>query len=485
MKRLSRRHLLRGAAGIGVGLPLLEAMLPGLASAEPGGIPKRFVLSYGGISAGQGSSNPAPLPKVVGTGYEITRAFKPIADLGLQNDMTIVSGLTIPNVQWGTTPPPGGIAAQQFHLNTVAPQIAGTHTTLMELKGGGIWRPTAPTADRLVSDVIGGGKEVLAYRVQAHHYHNHTSAVGADFSLSFKRNTSGGISVVDPISSPRVAYEALFSGFTGDPAQAERAAFLLRQKQSVLDYVTGDIKSLLPRLASGDRQRLEQHFEYIQAMEAKLKAIEPSCAAPAAPGNDPPIGGALFDVSGKNIASYTGTAGYSNEDLRADVLSDFIAMAFACDLARVASFMQTSWKCYMNAYAFTGAQSDVHGLTHVDNQLNILSDGMAFFVKQLARLAKKLKAIPQSDGGTALDHSAMVLLFEGGFGHSTDNGSPNSAHSAENMVAVVAGRAGGLKAGVHVKGGGAHPAKVVISAMQAVGGPSKLGEVSGALPGLL
>ena len=54
------------------------------------------------------------------------------------------------------------------------------------------------------------------------------------------------------------------------------------------------------------------------------------------------------------------------------------------------------------------------------------------------------------------------------------------------MACLVAGRAGGLKSGVHIKHEGGHPAQVLITAMNAMGmATNELGEVSGMVPGLL
>ena len=46
MKRLSRRHFLRGAGGAVIALPFLNAMAPS-ASAAPG--PKRFIVFFTGL----------------------------------------------------------------------------------------------------------------------------------------------------------------------------------------------------------------------------------------------------------------------------------------------------------------------------------------------------------------------------------------------------------------------------------------------------
>jgi hypothetical protein len=78
----------------------------------------------------------------------------------------------------------------------------------------------------------------------------------------------------------------------------------------------------------------------------------------------------------------------------------------------------------------------------------------------------------------------MVLVLEGGHGWDPEGPKPRSAHSTENMVAYIAGRAGGLKPGQHVAAKGKHPANVVASALNAVGVPGDLGEVKGNIPEL-
>lgn len=55
-------------------------------------------------------------------------------------------------------------------------------------------------------------------------------------------------------------------------------------------------------------------------------------------------------------------------------------------------------------------------------------------------------------------------------------------HSVEDMVLLVAGRAGGLAPGRHIATGGAHPGQCLIGAMQAAGYTGDtFGEVSGGL----
>jgi hypothetical protein len=73
-------------------------------------------------------------------------------------------------------------------------------------------------------------------------------------------------------------------------------------------------------------------------------------------------------------------------------------------------------------------------------------------------------------------------------GHGTqlnDAKSEYATHSVENMCLLIAGRAGGMKPGRHIPARGAHPAKTLLAAMNAVGvATDRFGEVRGALPDL-
>jgi hypothetical protein len=89
----------------------------------------------------------------------------------------------------------------------------------------------------------------------------------------------------------------------------------------------------------------------------------------------------------------------------------------------------------------------------------------------------QLRDTPEG-AGSLLDNTVLVFMPEGGW----DDGDP---HSGENMVTLIAGRAGGLKPGQHVATDGRHPASVLISAMNAAGVTTEsLGEVSGQIPEL-
>jgi hypothetical protein len=203
------------------------------------------------------------------------------------------------------------------------------------------------------------------------------------------------------------------------------------------------------------------------------------------PGEDPAIGESHGTTAEGNL-DYDETAAYSGEDLRAELMMDYVRMAFACDLARVAAVRMTIDQTFLNMLPLSGAPSDMHELSHGAVSDDAHADAVGWHVKHFARLVSMLRDTQELDGSSLLDHTAIVLCFEGGYGFDPESGEDGHAHSTENMVALVAGRTGGLVNGSHIVATDMHPANVIISAMQAIGmDTDTLGEISGTIPGLL
>jgi hypothetical protein len=201
------------------------------------------------------------------------------------------------------------------------------------------------------------------------------------------------------------------------------------------------------------------------------------------PGEDPPIGESLPSTADGH--GYVTTAAYSDEDLRAELMFDMIRMAFACDMSRVAAVRLTIDQCFMNMFPLTGAQGEVHEMSHGQAAPDDHGDAVGWHVKHFARFVRMLADTQELDGTRMLDNTAIVLVFEGGYGFDPESGSDNRAHSTENMCALVAGGAGGMVQGKHIRAPGMHPANVILSAMTAAGYPGdSLGDISGVVDGL-
>jgi hypothetical protein len=486
-KALSRRAILRGLGGFAVALPFLEIMTSSREARAQAG-PSRYVFAFGGSSLGMDGAQMV-VPSASGPlAGNLTRGLAPLEALGVVDDVSMVSGLLLP---WdsGSGIPTAGRAVN-FHASSPAPLVtgvAGGETGDERLKG--------PSTDQIVADAIAGGvpHRALTYRVQPAYYRG-SNGTGGDRGRITARMNGGELEQIDPIISPRLAFENLFSGFAPpDPEEAEAAAFLLARRKSVLDLVHGDTERLLPRLGARDRQRLERHFDEIRALEGRLAAIEPptepACAIPGVPESDPPIGNA---VENGDTGGYAAGGAYSGEEERARIMIDLVHMAFACDLARVASIMFTQAQCFMNMAPIYGADyaTDLHEMSHGsmgggDAGAAAMADGVAWHVKHWATLVQKLRDTEDGGGASLLDTTALVLAFEGGIGFDPEGGGEGMAHSTENMAVLVAGRAGGLVGGQHVVADGEHPAAVINTAMRAVGCEQDLGDVAGTIDALL
>jgi hypothetical protein len=218
--------------------------------------------------------------------------------------------------------------------------------------------------------------------------------------------------------------------------------------------------------------RLERHWDELHALQTRLHAEPPTesgaCTLLDAP-TDPPIS----------------ADGYSEETERARIMADLVHMAFTCDLTRSATLMYTMWQSVMNLEPMLGLPWLAHDIFH-QGETSEVNPYIAWHMEQLAYLVAKLRDTPEGDA-SLLDHCAVVFMCEGGGRSPGDFADFESSHTTENMVMLVAGGAGGLQRGTHLRaeGDARHPGNVLIAAMQAVGVEvDTFGEVEGALPGL-
>ncbi|HSI05179.1 MAG TPA: DUF1552 domain-containing protein, partial [Myxococcota bacterium] len=265
--KLARRSFLKGIGGAVIGLPLLEVMVPSRALAQTVA-PVRYVVAFGGMSLGGDCGvNPATnvIPAATGAGYQLTRGLRALGGRGsdatkypwesIKNLVTVVSGLRIPVETAGSIQTGARVSA--FHSSTMAPLLAGTKATQQ------LSEPTAPSSDQLAAATLRGSSRFasLQYRVQAQQYHG---GVAVQSRISYARNSSGAIVPLDPIASPRLAYEQLFTDFsapaTSDPEEVAARRRALEQQRSVIDLVRGSSDRLQSRLGRSDRLRLERHF---------------------------------------------------------------------------------------------------------------------------------------------------------------------------------------------------------------------------------
>jgi hypothetical protein len=473
--RLSRRTMLQGAFGAAVGLPLLEIMEPRSAFAQVART-KRYLVTFAGLSLGGGTGETLALPHFVpttpGQGFTMPTGLAPLATRGLANDISVITNLKI---GWNGEPGSRPIA---WHASSLCPLFAGA--TAPDRNGN----VNTSTSDQVVADAIAGNTKFksLVYRVQPAPYRDGVAAKGR---MSYRAGTA-----IDPVTSPRLAYQTLFANFTpstgagGSTADAEAKRVAALKQKSVLDLVKGSSDRLKPRLGAQDQKRLQQHFDEVRDLENRLQVVDPvpttaSCKQLTDPGADP---ASVLSTDPNNEGA---DIGYSKEFERARLLSDFIHMAFTCDLTRSVALAYSYAQCFMNVNSFIpNRQTDAHELGHGTGTAQEHGQVIAWVVDHWAYLLQKLKATPEG-ASNLLDNTASVLLTEGGYGFDPEGGRNEVPHSSERMGVLVAGRAGGaLTPRGHIVSANAHPAQVLVSVMNALGVPGGLKDIKTPLPGL-
>src|SRR5262245_58156440 len=280
-------------------LPFLEYFAPKPALAAPP--PNRYAFMFAGFSIGSYPGNKIAPLSVGPLAGQVTQALQPIEDAMLTDVVSIVSGLEIPV---GITPPVAGRPAS-FH--STSHQVLSTGQRFDENHYGEL---AAPSSDWIAAETLAAGtlQPVLAYRAQPAFYRVDSDG-GTDGVISARINSMGDLEQVPPVTSPRLAYESLFSGFLPpDPIQAEKAKRLLEMRKSVVDLVADDANALLARLGKADQIRMQRHFDELRALETRLDEIAlpdaPACQLLPHPGDDPPLGDAIDPNGGGDYNDY-------------------------------------------------------------------------------------------------------------------------------------------------------------------------------------
>lgn len=459
-KRLGRRAFVRGAAATVVGLPLFEAMLNdnGTALADGTTRPCRYVLLFCPTAlVCSGSRSDGMVPTTTGPGYERTRVLQPLQEHGVDTDVSIVSGLyCAPH-----SGPPGAYDSD-YHGQAYKALVSGVSSGF----GGVEWRPYGLSVDEVISQNSPAG-----LRFRKLYYQIDPAALS--YKLSFEARDDGFVGI-DPETSPRNAYRALFQDFVPPDDEVDPQIEIDRRlRQSSLSYASEQIESLRSDLGVADRRTLDEHLTHIRELERRLAAPSmshmPTCVRPTEPTDPGDIAPSVPD-----------------QQARAEVFVDLTRLAFACDMTRTVTISGSGQLTGAGMrHELWQSAGGLHGeVQHSSGDQDLLDTANRSFVNIYAELLAQLKATPEGEGNL-LDESVGVFLMEGGKGlgdrSRSGDGGGDSNHSCDNMVMLVGGRSGGLAPKGHLDftGDDRHPAEVLNAAIRAVGGTDTLGEVTG------
>ncbi|MEM7147863.1 MAG: DUF1552 domain-containing protein [Verrucomicrobiota bacterium] len=381
---LDRRHFLRGL-GVSMGLPLLDAMRP-LHAAEKAERARRSVFVYlpNGVNTYEYEIAQA------GRDYKFSRILSPLAEH--REIISPMSGFYHPN----------------------APGIAhrATQTWLTGAKHGPTDRNSI-SVDQLIAGVTGPRTRFPSIEVSNQ---GQPLAVSADgISLPTQKN-------------PGAIFTELFMEPKGGVDKQRRQ---LQRKESMLDLVLDDAKTLSNKLGKEDRGRLDQYLNSVREVEIRTKRAEEWLETPR-PKIDAAVASKLNrDVQLEKLGEYLRT------------VYDLIVLAFQTDVTRVVTF-NTGNEGTGPAVPEIGVKRDRHALSHHNGDkqaLEQLARSDEFNVTQFAYFLKRLSETSDADG--PLIDTTMALYGSGlSYGNS---------HGTTSLPLVLAGGSGlGLKHGAHI-----------------------------------
>jgi hypothetical protein len=406
-KHLSRRTVLK-AAGVSIGLPLLDAMIPaGTALAQTAAKPKLrtgfFYLPHGAIM--WNTSHGAKMDHWTASGAGESFKLSPILEPLEAYKRYVVTFDHIENKA-----PRGNV-----HAFMPATWLSGVHP---DEKATGA--SMAPTIDQLIAAHIGQETVLPSLEVAAETtVQSAACGSGACYyssTLSFRNATT-------PLPmefNPRKVFAQLFGA--GDTPQ-ERAR-IATSTGSILDMVMERSHELQRGLNAADRVVLEEYLESVRETERRVsRAAQRDLSGIELP--DAPIG-ELPDF---------------DEQVR--LMFDLIALAFQADITRVASYYMAG-EGTNRTYTHIGVPDAFHPLSHHANRLDRIEKLVKvqrYHVERFAEFVDKLAKTPDGEG-SLLDHALFM------YGSNMSNSDRHNSYPLP--VVLVGGANGALRGGQHV-----------------------------------
>ncbi len=374
VQRLSRRTLLK-AAGVSIGLPLLDAMLPVGLRAETKAAamsPARLLL----IGRPLGFHAPYFFPEKAGKDYEPSRYLK-LLDKH-RADFTVFSGIAHRGY-------PGGHGTHPALFTGVRPEGVRPGDLRNTISLDQLVASRMGNETRFASLVLGGGE--LAWNAK-------------------------GVKIPSEERATQV-FKALF--VQGTPAEVAKEMKKIAAGQSILDGVRDQAKTLSQNLGSADRDRLDLLLSSIREAEARLAQDQAWINKPK------PV------VETKPFADDYITGGRMLT--RTAQWFDLIHLALQTDSTRVINFSIWSHEAVNDLPGLTMAHHDASHHGQDETKIEQLAKIEAAEIELFGKLLGKLKSTAENER-TVLDRTAIV------YGSSLGNA---SAHTVDNLPIILAG----------------------------------------------
>jgi hypothetical protein len=404
-KHIPRRAMLK-AAGVTLGLPFLDAMIPAsTALAQTAAVPRLrtgfFYLPHGAImyNTAHGPAMDKWTPSGSGADFKLSQILaslepykKYVSSFGnLENAATAGSVHTFTPATW---------------LSATRPDTGSSRAHM------------ATTLDQVIAKVIGQDTPLPSLEVASETTVQSAAGSGGSYSTLSFRDAESPLPM-EP--NPRKVFLQLFG--EGDTPR-ERAS-ISRQTGSLLDLILDGTKSLQRDLGSNDKAVLDGYLESVREIERRTQKA------------------GAKDLSAFSIPE----APVGEQDSFPDqvkLMFDLLALAYQADLTRVASYIMVA-EGTNRTYNHIGVPDSFHPVSHHANdidRLNKLVKIQTWHVEQFAAFIKKMAETPDGQG-SLLDHSIFM------YGSNMSNSDMHNNYPEPNIL--VGGGAGKMKlVGQHI-----------------------------------
>ena len=392
MLKTNRRELFKTAAAAGVA-PLLVPFLQRVQAEAAGGrnaIPTRFlfVVKCSGLTpaelvppgltadlrkpaseSGQPDElKPAETLLDVSLGdHELPNTLQPLSPF--KDHLTILQGLSGKMCRGGHSAWYGALGC--YHTGSEGNPGRAASPTVDGMLANALPAIFPHVGLTLGGKVLSGVKDSVVYPG--------ISAIATDRPLAFQ-------------ASPQMAYKNLFGiAATGVEGKAEQ-----HLNSMLLDHMVSDIRHLQRQVAGADQQKLNHYlgaFESLRERRRQLTGLE------------------------AKIRRHAPTVDDKYEsDVETDRIEAHFDIATAALIAGLSNVVTIRADTLDITYRGLGIQKHVHGIGHSEpvpgmTAVEARNRIRRFQVEQIARVAAKLKAVPEGDG-TMLDNTLIVYLSD-------------------------------------------------------------------------
>jgi Protein of unknown function (DUF1552) len=400
-KAIPRRTVLRGI-GASIALPMLDAMIPALASAAETKMPVRVGYTY----TPNGIIRERFRPLAAGADYEMTdilRNWEPFRD-----KLLVLSNLDNGDLETLS----GHVGGSSMFLTGMRP-----NESLSEIRCG-------RSVDQILADKLGQDTPLSSLQLCIENAAELAGQSAGGYSSAYT-NTISWASPTTPLPMehrPREIFERLFGDGGTDPQARQQR---IDRQYSILDFIRDESLRVNKRIGTDDSNKLSEYLDAVRTVEVQVQKAEVKTAMEL-PDMQRPVG----------IPAH-------EDHLR--LMFDMLVLAFQTDMTRVFTFMLAREYSEM-VYTMLGHQDPYHPLTHHRGdpvRKRQAGEIDVYHARIYGEFLAKLAATRDADGSTLLDNSIMV--YGAGMGD-------GDIHNQWNIpVALIGGGGGLVKGGRHIE----------------------------------